>query len=52
MVSPPPDNDVPDLTGATATLTEDTDLDAQLMASGRVSSSGGDAGDAGFIAKP
>ncbi len=45
-------DDVPDLTGATATLTEDTDLDEadNLVASGRVSSSGGDAGDAGFIA--
>ena len=44
-------NDEPDLTGATATLTEDTDLDdnGNLMASGSVSSSGGDAGDAGFI---
>ena len=45
-------NDEPDLTGATATLTEDTDLDEadNLVASGTVSSSGGDAGDAGFIA--
>ncbi len=45
-------NDVPDLTGATATLTEDTDLDDNdnLVASGRVSSSGGDTGDAGFTA--
>ena len=46
-------NDEPDLTGATATLTEDTDLDeaGNLMATGRVNNNGGDTGDAGFIAE-
>ena len=46
-------NDKPTLTGATATLTEDVavDADGKLVASGTVSSSGGDKGEAGFTAE-
>ncbi len=48
------ENDVPTLTPATATLIEDTDLDenGNLMATGTVSASGGDAGEDRFVEAP
>ena len=45
-------DDIPTLTGATATVTEDTSvISGNLVASGTVSSSGGDKGEAGFKAE-
>ena len=48
------ENDDPTLTPATATLIEDTDLDenGNLMATGSVSASGGDAGEDRFVEAP